>query len=458
MFNWFRPSCPLVTSEKVWIETRLNWLARRLGRDRLLTATVVEPEDEFSPGEFQATDDYAKQLYGRIAKHMQIDPAQVELRIYDELEGDALGMYVIGPPSMVWLSRKQLADPESLVGTLAHELAHHILLGGGLVQGNDEDLERLTDLLPVFLGAGIFGANSSLRENSYWEGQYYHSQIQKQGYLPIRMYGYALGLFAWARGETNPAWASHLRPDVRQPLFDGLRYARKANDCLFEIHDASLEPEKPNLETAIDRLRHRSASYRYLGLAELIELGPPAEAGMAEIERLLDDNDSEIPGMAAYALGIIGPPASAHADRLQDMLNARNSDSRKGAAFALGELRLDDPLIAQDLCRLLDDPDRTVTYIAIEALGKLGAAGDRVATQLLRKYESALVKCDFDAIDRMAFALWRVLPDARSAVRDHFSGLGADLLVFAEESLGESGPSDASDAQPVVSQRTRKPD
>lgn len=445
MFNWFRPSCPLITGEKVWIETRLNWLARRLGRERLLTSTVVEPSDEFFPGEFRSTDEDAQRIYCRIADHMQIDPARVELRIYDELEGDALGMYVIGPPAMVWLSRKQLADPESLAGTLAHELAHHMLLGGGLVQGNDEDLERLTDLLPVYLGLGIFGANSSLRENSYWEGQYYHQLVQKQGYLPIRMYGYALGLFAWARGESNPKWANHLRPDVRQPFLDGLRYATKANDCLFDAHGDFLGSDEPKLESAIARLRHRSASHRYLGLTQLIEFGPPAVAGIADIERLLDDNDYEIPGMAAYAMGIIGPPAAAHALRLQDMLSARNNESRKGAAFALGEIGLDDPQIALDLCRLLDDPDRTVAYTAIEALAKLRSAEDRVATQLLRKYESALVKCDFDAIDRTAFALWQVLPDARSAVRNHFSNLGADMLIFAEESLGQTIPPEGSE-------------
>jgi hypothetical protein len=48
----------------------------------------------------------------------------------------------------------------ALVATLAHELGHVILLRPGLVKANEADMEPLNDLLTVFLGFGVFNANS----------------------------------------------------------------------------------------------------------------------------------------------------------------------------------------------------------------------------------------------------------------------------------------------------------
>ena len=54
------------------------------------------------------------------------------------------------------------------VGVLAHELSHIILLRPGLVDRNEKDM-ALTDLLTVFLGFGIFTANSVFRFKQYSE-------------------------------------------------------------------------------------------------------------------------------------------------------------------------------------------------------------------------------------------------------------------------------------------------
>ena len=39
--------------------------------------------------------------------------------------------------------------------------------------------------------------------------------MQKLGYLPEEVYGYALAKFASERGEANPAWTKHLSTNVR---------------------------------------------------------------------------------------------------------------------------------------------------------------------------------------------------------------------------------------------------
>jgi tetratricopeptide (TPR) repeat protein len=62
---------------------------------------------------------------------------------------------------------------------------------------------------------GIFAANSSIRDVHWRAGHISASGVSRQGYLSIAEYGYALALYALARGEQEPAWADYLRKDAR---------------------------------------------------------------------------------------------------------------------------------------------------------------------------------------------------------------------------------------------------
>src|SRR5262249_4027732 len=151
----------------------------------------------------------------------------------DESMKGAAGLYDAHDRPRIRLAHAQLADPERLVATIAHELAHDILLGGQLIAPDAHDHDEVTDLVPVFLGLGVFAANAPVRERSYTESNWHFSQFSKQGYLTSRILGYALALYAFARRETKPGWASYLRPDAAEPLKSGLRYLLKTGDTLF---------------------------------------------------------------------------------------------------------------------------------------------------------------------------------------------------------------------------------
>jgi hypothetical protein len=120
-----------------------------------------------------------------------------------------------GLQMLVALRSTLLKDPVPLVATVAHELGHVILLGGGLMDPRAADHEPLTDLLTVFLGFGIFTANSAARFRQFQDERRHGWSMQRLGYLPQEVYGYALARFAAARGENKPRWARHLSPNVR---------------------------------------------------------------------------------------------------------------------------------------------------------------------------------------------------------------------------------------------------
>jgi hypothetical protein len=131
---------------------------------------------------------------------------------------------------VISLDSSQLCDPMSLVATVAHELGHVRLLGEGRIHGGFEDHEPLTDLLTVFLGLGLFTANSAFSFKQWNDNSTQGWRAERKGYLTEEMIGYALALFASMRGEHNPAWSEFLEGSVRKYFKDALKYLEKTGD------------------------------------------------------------------------------------------------------------------------------------------------------------------------------------------------------------------------------------
>ncbi len=129
---------------------------------------------------------------------------------------------------MITIDRAYLREPMVLVATMAHELCHVHLLGDNRVSHDQEDHEPLTDLLTICMGMGIFGANASMRYAAWSDGGHYGWRASKLGYLHQDTWGYALAVFAQLRTEHKPAWAKHLRADVRATLGRGLKYLARS--------------------------------------------------------------------------------------------------------------------------------------------------------------------------------------------------------------------------------------
>ena len=247
--QWFAPKCPVEAEDKAWIEESMLWLIEEFGADTLLNAAVVLPTDEFFPDEFSGDEDDVPALVNRVCAYMNVDPERVELDIFTDhpasaarelpaSEGSyngALGHYRKRRGKfVVSLESSQIRDPTCAIATIAHELGHVRLLGEDRVSTNDEDHETLTDLLTVFLGMGVFTANSVFSFSQWTDAYSQGWEAQRRGYMTEEMFGYGLAAFAWLRGETNPAWAKYLEGNVSAYFKSGHKYLEKTGDTLLK--------------------------------------------------------------------------------------------------------------------------------------------------------------------------------------------------------------------------------
>jgi hypothetical protein len=239
----FGPKLPVDDEERLWVDQGLSRLEEVFGRSRMLGVKVILPDAKHFPDAYDGTPAMVEALFQRICGYMQVDRSRIELEVFpDETEelrqilpywrgssDGCAGLYLDdsvaerneksgnpeNPRMLIALRSTLLKDPIALVATVAHELGHVILLGGGLMDHRTPDHEPMTDLLTVFLGFGIFTANSAERFRQFQDSRRQGWSMQRLGYLPQEVFGYALAKFASERGENKPAWVRHLSPNVR---------------------------------------------------------------------------------------------------------------------------------------------------------------------------------------------------------------------------------------------------
>ncbi|HEY4357018.1 MAG TPA: hypothetical protein VGN16_14810 [Acidobacteriaceae bacterium] len=232
MFS-FAPKLPINEQTRVWIDEGFVRLSAMLGRGRMLQAEVVLPEDSFFPDAFHPSQEGAVLMARRIAGYMGVPEDSFVVEVFTETahatrrllplwEGQsrgAGGLYfheVEDGKRVIAINAENLKQPDALAATLAHELAHVVLLGGNLLDRETEDMEPMTDLCTVFLGLGVLNANAAVQFRQWSNNQTQGWSTKTAGYLEQEMWGYALALFAKERGEgVAPAWRQALSTDVK---------------------------------------------------------------------------------------------------------------------------------------------------------------------------------------------------------------------------------------------------
>ncbi len=248
MFGWFKPTCPCDPVAKEWVESRLRWLSKQFGLHILLERPIILPTPEFFPDPWDGSPRAVRLMFARVCSYMGIDPESIKLELFDDPTptsyyslnpeaGFAAATWSpaerFGQRNKVRVERGGVYRPADLVGTMAHELSHELLLGEKRLDPESFDNELLTDLTAIYHGFGVFLANNprkSTGELSRWPG----TTLHRPEYLSEPMIGYALAHLAWFRDEDRPAWARHLRWTPRAVFKQGLNYLSQTANSTFK--------------------------------------------------------------------------------------------------------------------------------------------------------------------------------------------------------------------------------
>jgi hypothetical protein len=444
MFGLFTPKCPIDTAEKTWAERRMLWFADRFGIDRLRRARVILPTPEFFPDSYDEDYAGARCCLDRICGYMDVNPRNITLDILpDELMPNAAGWYQMRAKGNVCIAESQLTDPTRLMATLAHEVAHEILLRGGHLTGDEPDHEQVTDLLPAFLGIGIFGANATIRDSSGWEGGVSWWSISHQGYLSSFVLGYALALFAFVRGESWPAWRKHLRPDARGTLEKGLRFLQKTGDSLCTAETAGALQPSPTVPYLLNELSHRSPTRRIAAIWDIVTNSRTDPQFVEPLTRCLAHADTSLRSEAVWALAAFGESGRTAAPQIVALLDDHEPHVRAGAARVLGILRPDPGWVVPELVRLMSDHVFQVAWEATEAIRTYGVHAETVLPKVFQRFEQAVANND-DLVTPIARALRAISLDPKRELRGHMGERDPELLRLALNELATS-PTDPTD-------------
>ena len=232
--------CPILEQDKEWLDEALLWLEQELGQEYLYHKEILYPSSENF--EIKSINEEADvdSLVERISHIMEVSTGKLQVKYYEEpsqiefSEGLATeqgnyqkttGKYIYHSDgsSEILIEKKQLAQPISLVATIAHELAHVKLISNNLIDENDE---YLTDLLAIASGFGIFTANTAVPNMKTWSGSTHSGWkvIGGEGYLPYEVQSFALAMLSIYWGNEDDEWKNYLDEKVYKMVNKSFTY------------------------------------------------------------------------------------------------------------------------------------------------------------------------------------------------------------------------------------------
>lgn len=244
--------CPVNEYNRLWLEHTVSVLADWFGKETTRQRRILVPAPADFPFAYRGSEAAAHETLKIVAAQMEVPAETISLSFYEDPTREVStgspfnGKLYLHPAGedrgaagLYWgkagdtdryeigLERSNLSDPEALIATLAHEIAHIKLLGENRLEKNNEPA---TDVTTILFGLGIFNANVAFR--SY---QNFHSRgWSSQGYLSQIQWGYGLALFAFIRDERSPDWIRYLTANVKSDFLRAEEFIVKNTELIFQ--------------------------------------------------------------------------------------------------------------------------------------------------------------------------------------------------------------------------------
>jgi hypothetical protein len=233
MFGLFRKG-PLLDAELTqWQFDCFEWLLQHTGSiEAFKQRQLILPTPHYFPHNGSHGHAFAEMIFNQVKVHagMADWPCTLECQEADPNSMVSPQAFVKGAPTsasgtfralkeggaLITYNPAQLRNPMSLVATFAHELAHYRTAGfSEPPPGGWEAWEPATDLAAVFLGFGIFMANSRFNFGQFNDGKTAGWRWQQQGYVSEVEVLHMHAIFSTARGLKPDETLTHLKSALR---------------------------------------------------------------------------------------------------------------------------------------------------------------------------------------------------------------------------------------------------
>ncbi len=228
MFGLFG-SAPLIEPENAnWQFECFEWLLRNTGGFKVFAkGSLVLPTNQFFPQRGLGGHALAEALFAQVkeyagmsdwpctleAQDEDVDPVLSPSILIEDVPSSPGGTFSAQEAGVkITYSPHLLANPMSLIAIFAHELAHYFTAAfPEEPPGGWDDMEFATDLTSVFLGFGIFAANSVCTFSQFSIGW----QTRRIGYLSEREVVHALAIFSALMGVSKADVLAGIKPSLR---------------------------------------------------------------------------------------------------------------------------------------------------------------------------------------------------------------------------------------------------
>lgn len=256
MLGFGKPKQLLDEETIVWVFDSFGWALENLGAEVFFQETeLVTPSDRHFPQAVESPDEVAKQLFSQVSRLSGLSQwpwrLMTENNIPDNFSVPGLqfqgklrgadapapkllpapvpvaGEGDMGKPEQelpesdttglpVSYDRKMLRDPQVLIANFAHGLAFYLGSAAGREPpGGRENWPHQTELLAVFMGFGLFMANTAYHMRISSCGSCQGSRVDRDSYLSQYDLGYALALFC----QLKSIPAKSVKPYLKKSLW-----------------------------------------------------------------------------------------------------------------------------------------------------------------------------------------------------------------------------------------------
>jgi hypothetical protein len=231
-----------------WHIENFEWLVSCYATSKALThSQLILPKPGFFPNDGERGHALAERIFEQVKRYALIDwPVRLVQGDATPKQGRGLfevsqGRSILGTFSAstdnipeISYAANLVNEPISLIATFAHELGHLLVHGApkAIICEADEE-ECLTDLAAIYLGFGVFLANTAF-ESEQWRDDASGTQgwrTNRRGYLPEADIVFALALFVTVKG-IDPS-------DVRSTLKG--RLVKSFDEARLDLNDRAAD-------------------------------------------------------------------------------------------------------------------------------------------------------------------------------------------------------------------------